>query len=49
VTQLIFPKGLIVPINHSIYVLYIDDGRRFYMLKQRLLKGVLTIAEGLSN
>jgi len=49
VSELVLLKGLIVPRRHTIYGLYIDNSRRFPIVKSQLLKRVLTVAEGLSN
>jgi len=49
ISELAFSKGLIISRNHTIWGLYIDNERRFPAAKGKLLKGLLTIAEGLSN
>lgn len=49
ISELAFHKGLIVPRKHTLYGLYIDNARRFQPVKERLLKGLLTIAEGFAN
>lgn len=41
--------ALVVPAVAVVYVLVIDEGRRFYWVKARLLKALLTVAELLAN